>query len=167
MDGTRYEMLEELALLALKLKSKISVNVLSNSHQDSAGGNDCRLHSKYVSVVQKLRAQFGDVFINPEPFLSVIKLGGLDVFGCRAMDIAMAIKPDGSVCLPCTRFSKKQLKGDLRKIFFGEGVEELRKLQGKDPNCEGCAMGCMSSASGLLTLKGQISTINRFARSII
>lgn len=167
MDDTPYEMLEELALLARKLKSKVSVNVLSNSHQDSGGGNDCRLHSQYVTVVQRLKAQFGDVFINPEPFLSVVKLGGLDVYGCRAMDVAMAIKPDGSVCLPCTRFSKKQLKGDLREIFYGEDAEELRKLQGKDPNCEGCAMRCMSSASGLLTLKGQVATFNTYARSII
>ena len=167
MDETPYEMLEELALLARKLKSKVSVNVVSNSHQDSGEGNDCHLHSQYVTVVKRLKAQFDDVFIDPEPFLSVIKLGGLDVYGCRALDIAMAIKPDGSVCLPCTRFSKKQLKGDLREIFYGESAEELRKLQGKDPNCEGCAMRCMSSASALLTLKGQLSTLNTYARMIV
>ena len=79
----------------------------------------------------------------------------------------MAIKPDGSVCLPCTRFSKKQLKGDLREIFYGESAEELRKLQGKDPNCEGCAMRCMSSASALLTFKGQLSTLNTYAKMIV
>jgi MoaA/NifB/PqqE/SkfB family radical SAM enzyme len=167
MDGTPYEMLEDLALLARDLKSKISVNVLSNSHENSGGGNDCRLHSQYISVVQKLKAEFEDVFIDPEPFLSIIKLGGLDIFGCRAMDVAIAIKPDGSVCMPCTRFSKKQLEGNLKTIFYGKDAEELRTLQGKDPNCEGCAMRCMSSASGLLTLKGQVSTFNTYARSII
>ena len=83
------------------------------------------------------------------------------------MGIAIAIKPDRSVCLPCTRFAKKQLKGDLKEIFYSENAEEFRKLQGKDPNCEGCAMRCMSSASGLLTLKGRISIFNTYARSII
>lgn len=167
MDGTPYEMLEELALLARDLKSKISVNVLSNRHEDSGRGNDCHLHSQYISVVQKLKAEFDDVFIDPEPFLSVIKTGGLNVFGCRAMDIAIAINPDGSVCMPCTRFSKKQFDGDLKEIFYGEDTEELRALQGKAPNCEGCAMRCMSSASGLLTLKGQFSTFSTYAKSIV
>lgn len=167
MHDTQYEMLEELAYLARKLKSKISVNVLSNSHQDSGSGNDSRLHTQYVAIVKKLKRKFSDVFIDPEPFLSVIKLGGLDIFGCRAMDVAIAIKPDGSVCMPCTRFSKKQFKGDLREIFFGKDAEELRKLQGNHTNCEGCAMRCMSSASGLLTIKGQVSAFNTYARGII
>ena len=59
------------------------------------------------------------------------------------------------------------ISGDnLRKIFYGEEAEELRRIQGKDPLCKGCAMRCMGSASGLLTLKGQFATLDTYGRSI-
>ena len=166
-DGSSHQMLKDLALVARDLKAKISVNVVSNSHENSVEGNNCYLNFDYISAMQKLKAEFEDVFVDPEPFLSVIKLGGLNVYGCRAMDVAISIKADGSVCMPCTRFSKKKFDGGLKEIFYGKDAQELRLMQGKDSNCEGCAMRCMSSASGLLTLKGQVSTFNTYARSII
>jgi MoaA/NifB/PqqE/SkfB family radical SAM enzyme len=165
-DDTTYIMLEELAQLAQELKCKISLNVLTNSFEENVQGNETHLYHRYLETIKKLQNQFSGVLVNHEPFLSIIKLGGLDIFGCRAMDVAISIKPDGKVCIPCTRFSKFEMEGNLKNIFYSDEAEELRRVQGKDSLCKGCAMRCMSSASGLLTVNGQISTLDTYGRSI-
>jgi MoaA/NifB/PqqE/SkfB family radical SAM enzyme len=159
MDDTPYEMFEKLADLAQKLKIKMSLNVFGNSFVENNHGYDTHQiderYANYISIMRKLRAQFGDVIFSPEPLLSIIKEGGLDVFGCRAMDVAIAIQPDGSVSLPCQRLSTKKFKGNLREVYFGEEANKLRKTQGKDPICKGCDLRCMGLASSLLKVKGQ------------
>lgn len=171
MDSTPYEMMENLAKTAQELNVQLSLNIHGNSHEEignpETSWSKNGLYSKYISMLNKLRAKYGNVISNPEPYLSVVKLGGLDKYGCRAMDIAIAIGADGTVCLPCTRMPKLQMKGNLREIYYGEQIDEIRKLQGRDPLCEGCGMRCMSSASALLQLKGQASIINAYAKVLM
>lgn len=169
-DETSYPMLEHLCLLARDLKVKIVINIHIN-HDDEertyTSWQKLGRNAKYIEALTRLKEEFPDVLVNPEPFLTVAKLGGLEIYGCRAMDVAIAIKADGSVCLPCTRFSEYQTKGRLKDIYYGPKAEEIRKLQGTDPLCEGCLMRCMTSASALLQVRGQLSLLDTYAKSFL
>ncbi len=54
------------------------------------------------------------------------------------------------------------MKGDLREIYYGAEAEELRGLQGRASLCKGCNIRCMSSASSLLNVRGQLSLFDAF-----
>ena len=105
------------------------------------------------------------MFANPEPYLTILKLGGLNNYGCRAMDVSISIKPDGSVWLPCTGLAKITSKRNLREVFFSQEAEELLDLQGKDEGCIPCTIRCMSSASALLNFRTQVSIFDSYCRS--
>jgi MoaA/NifB/PqqE/SkfB family radical SAM enzyme len=174
MEDTPSEMIEELVVLAKSLGANISVNAIGRNLSDQSLSSELQgeeggegIHSSYVSLMNKLRHKYGRVCSNPEPFLSVVKAGGLDVYGCRAMDVAISIKPDGSVWMPCTGLGKSKMKGDnLREIYYGAEAEELRGLQGRAPLCKGCNIRCMSSASSLLNVRGQLSLFDAFVSSV-
>ena len=130
------------------------------------GWKENNVDAMYLSALDRLTHEFSDVMANPEPFSSVVRSGGLDVYGCRAMDIAISIKADGSICLPCTQVPQKIKKGDLKAIYYSPEAEEIHKTQGKKPECSGCLMRCMSSASAMLNTRGQIALFNTYAKNL-
>jgi len=106
------------------------------------------------------------VVANPNPFLSVLEIGGLDKYGCRAMDVAISIKADGSVHLPCTGMDYRA-KGNISQIFYGEEADELRLMQGRHSVCQGCSIRCMITASSLLKASGLQSIFQTYARNVL
>lgn len=170
-DESSYPMIEELAKLCQDLKIQMILNIhIFNGDQGEKvrsyyGWRENNIDSLYLAALDRLKKKFGNVMANSEPFSSVVRLGGLDVYGCRAMDIAINIKADGSVCLPCTQFPQKIKKGNLEKIFYSAEAEEIRKTQGRKPECSGCLMRCMSSASAMLNIRGQMSLFDTFAKN--
>ena len=171
-DDTTRQDLEDLAMLASDLGVQISLNVATKNLYSGAGeigfikaegGNS--LHSDFIDTIDEVRLKHGEIFANPEPYLSIIKLGGLQNYGCRAMDVSISIKPDGSLCLPCTGLAKLTSKKNLREVFFSPEAEELLDLQGKDDVCIPCTIRCMSSASALLNIREQFSTFDSYSRS--
>jgi hypothetical protein len=120
----------------------------------------------YLSTLERLKEEFGNAIANPEPFSSIVRSGGLNIYGCRAMDFAINIKADGSVCLPCTQFPQNIQKGDLKAIYYSPEAEEIHNTQGKKPECSGCLMRCMGSASAMLNLNGQAALFNTYAKRL-
>ena len=116
--------------------------------------------------MNKLGNEFGNTVSNPNPYLAVMKKKGLDVYGCRAMDVAISIKADGSINLPCTGLIIESKKGSLRDIYYSDSAEELRKLQGVHPNCYQCSIQCMSTASAMLNLSGLVSIFDKYIKSL-
>ena len=171
-DESSYPMLEELAKVCQSLGIQMSVNILAinSEHGEKAksyyGWKQTDVGSMYLSALDRLKKKFGNTMANPEPFSSLVRLGGLDVYGCRAMDIAISIKADGSVCLPCTQFPQNIKKGDLREIYYSPEADEIHHTQGKKPECSGCLMRCMSSASAMLNLNGQTALFNSYAKNL-
>jgi len=166
--------LEELVGIARGLKIQLSLNVLGRSlnAQDrlsAKGKNDSLLNSQlfrgYAASLRSLRRTYGNTIANPDPYLDILNQGGLDVYGCRAMDIAICIKADGSVTLPCNGLALKQAKGRLRDIYYADDTVELRALQGKHPACAECSIRCMGMASSLLKLRGIIAIFDSYTRS--
>lgn len=171
---TSYDMLGKLANIAQSFKIQLSLNVLGRSLNDNPSDLNARnssdlntpLFAKYLSVLQKLRKSYGRVISNSEPIPTIIQQGGLNVFGCRAMDIAISIKPDGAVSLPCTGFYLKLLKGNLKEIYYGDEATKLRVYQGKHPMCKGCYIKCMCSASALLKTKGLVTILDSYIKTL-
>ncbi len=89
--------------------------------------------------------------------LDMIRRGGLDKIGCKAMNIAIALKPDGSLVFPCGDFPKKTFKGNLKKIYFSKEAEKQREMQGKYWFCKNCYIRCMGFPSMLLNPKCMLS----------
>ena len=171
-DESSYPMLEELAKVCQSLGIQMILNILAinSEHGTKAkshyGWKRTDVGSMYLSALDRLKKKFGNTIANPEPYSSVVRLGGLDVYGCRAMDIAISIKADGSVCLPCTQFPQNIQKGDLKAIYYSPEAEEIHNTQGKKPECSGCLMRCMGSASAMLNLNGQAALFNTYARRL-
>ena len=57
-------------------------------------------------------------------------------------------------------------KGNLREIYYGSEAEEIHNTQGKKPECSGCLMRCMSSASAMLNMRGQIALFSTYAKNL-
>lgn len=172
---TSYKMLEELVNIARLLNIQISLNILSRNfnienpdvvlHQKNTYLNPTFFH-EYVSTISRLKKDYGNVIANPNPYLAVIQEGGLEIYGCRAMDIAICIKSDGSISLPCNGLPLKLAKGNIKEIYYGKKAADLRPLQGKHPLCKGCTIRCMASASALLKSKGFIAIFDAYIRNM-
>jgi MoaA/NifB/PqqE/SkfB family radical SAM enzyme len=171
---TSYGMIQELVAVATRCKIQISLNMLGrnlNAQDPGPAGDrsDSYLSSKlflgYASTMRALRQEYGNTIANPQPYLGILSQGGLDTYGCRAMDIAICIKSDGSVTLPCNGLSLKCVKGRLEDIYYAEDTKKLGSLQGKHPVCAGCGIRCMAAASSLLKLRGIIAIFDSYVRS--
>ena len=171
-DESSYPMLEELAKTCQSLGVQMILNmlVINSEHGEKAksyyGWKENDLGSMYLSALDRLKKKFGNTMANPEPFSSIVRSGGLDRYGCRAMDFAISIKADGSVCLPCTQFPQNIQKGDLREIYYSPEADEIHHTQGKKPECSGCLMRCMGSATAMLNLNGQTALFNTYAKNL-
>lgn len=170
-EDTSRQDLEDLAKLASDLGVQISLNIFSkNLYSGEMAKNDSTetkdsLHADFFRIIDEVRLKYPKVFANPEPYLTILKLGGLNNYGCRAMDVSISIKPDGSVWLPCTGLGKITSKRNLKEVFFSQEAEELLDLQGKDEGCIPCTIRCMSSASALLNFRTQVSIFDSYCRS--
>jgi MoaA/NifB/PqqE/SkfB family radical SAM enzyme len=123
--------------------------------------------SNIVTRIRRFQALHKEVIGNLNPYLSVLKVGGLDQYGCRAMDVAISIKADGSVSLPCTGMAKHREKGNLKSIFYGSEAARLRLIQGRHPLCQGCSIRCMATASALLKASGFLSICDTYRKEAL
>ena len=105
---------------------------------------------EFIQNVLKLKKKYGNVVASPKSYLMLIQKGWLEKIGCRNMEIAIGIKPDGSMSIPCSGFPAVTLNGDLRKAWFSEEANQARKAQGKYWFCNRCLFRCTSFATMLL-----------------
>lgn len=172
-DETSYETLRRLAELARSMRVHMKLTVIGKRLNIKPGGelrfehhDQPAIFAKYVSALSRLQEEFSDTLANPEPFLSIIAQGGLDVYGCRAMDISISIKADGSVSMPCTGIQDSLRKGRLRDIYYSSEAIKIRERQGRFMECSHCTIRCMASASALLRMSGCISIFNSYIGSL-
>ena len=172
IDESSYPMIAELAKICqtLGIQMILNIHVFSGAQGEKVksyyGWKENDKGAMYLSTLERLKEEFGNAIANPEPFSSIVRSGGLNIYGCRAMDFAINIKADGSVCLPCTQFPQNIQKGDLKAIYYSPEAEEIHNTQGKKPECSGCLMRCMGSASAMLNLNGQTALFNTYAKNL-
>lgn len=103
-----------------------------------------------------------------EPSLGILKMGGLEKFGCLAMHTAICIKPDGSVVIPCAEFPKVVKKNDdLNAVYYGKQSEQARKDQGNYWFCDNCQLTCMMMSTSLVRLSPLISIARQYLPQVV
>jgi MoaA/NifB/PqqE/SkfB family radical SAM enzyme len=68
---------------------------------------------------------------------------------CKAASTTLVISPDNKLILPCYHLGEKEfdIRGNLYELYHGAEVEELKKLEGRLPGCEGCVINCYMQPS--------------------
>lgn len=165
------DILSELVATAKELNVKIVINIqgvnINLKEKGSLNGHKSNLYKEYMNTIAELRNKFPNTVLNCEPIPAIIKKGGLDKFGCRVMDVSISIKSDGNVSLPCTGLSKLDFgKASLKQIFYSQDAIKIAKLQGLYPECTGCVIKCMCSASSLLKLSGIVSISKSYIKNL-
>jgi len=172
---TSFDMLEELINLAKDMETRITIknmgrNINADIKKDQGSLEYNNIASgyfhNYMKTVSALREKYSRIVVNPEPLVTVIKRGGLDIYGCRAMDIAVCIKADGSVSLPCNGLSVKLFKGQLKEAYYSKETIDLRAVQGRHTVCKGCNIPCMVQASALLKVSGLFAILKTYKENI-
>jgi len=167
--------LDEYLEFAQQHMIQVSVNMLGKSINDQSKWLQQDLFETqlpaglqgFLQYMAGINQKYRGIIANPEPLLKIIRSGGLNYFGCRAMDSAIAIKHDGSICMPCTGLKMKEQKGAIKQVYYGVEAENIRAFQGRYPACRGCYIKCMSMASGLLQLRGLVPIGYSYVRTIL
>ena len=95
------------------------------------------------------------VYLN-EAFISLIEDGGNHLSDpiCKAGSSTIVISPHNELISPCYHLNKKQFKinDDLNDIYASEAVKKALSMEGKLPECEGCAINCYMQPSFAIEL---------------
>ena len=172
MEKTSFSLLEELVKIAKSFKLQLLLTVCArnlndfNNQSSDDYARTISLFKDYKRDIVNLKKKYPKTVANPNPYLSVLSAGGLDSFGCRAMDIALSIKADGSISFPCNGLSLHLFQGNIRQAYYGPMSEKFRQIQGKHQSCRACAIRCMASASALLRFRGILSVFDSYIRSL-
>jgi len=68
---------------------------------------------------------------------------------CKAASTTLVISPKNELVLPCYHLGKKEypINGDLVNLYKSDEVQKLASLEGRLPECEGCAINCYMQPS--------------------
>lgn len=68
---------------------------------------------------------------------------------CKAASSTIVISPDNELLLPCYHLGidAVPINDDLFRLYKSEKVQKLIELEGKYPQCEGCAINCYMQPS--------------------
>lgn len=121
-----------------------------------------------LEKIKELHRLYPESISAGEPSLGILKMGGLEKFGCLAMDTAICIKPDGSVVMPCTEFPEIVEKNDdLRAVYYGKQARQARKDQGKHWFCNNCQLTCMIMSTSLVRWSPLISIARQYLPQVV
>ena len=165
--------LTAVATLAAERRVRLAVNVMGRNINRAIDAGPSRpdvadpLFGGYLRSLKDLKRRFGPVLASAHPMPAVLRCGGLDRYGCRAMDIALCLKPDGRVSLPCNGLPLVVADGDIKAIFYGPRAARLRRIVGRHRRCRGCTIKCMASASSLLRIDGLIGIAGAYLPQLV
>src|SRR5699024_8996534 len=90
------------------------------------------------------------VYIN-EAFIALRKDGGNHIEDpvCKAASATIVISPEDHLLLPCYHLGIESIPiaGNLYDLYRSAQVQELIKMEGRYPECEGCAINCYMQPS--------------------
>lgn len=90
------------------------------------------------------------VYLN-KAFLTLRKSGGNDISKpvCKAASSTIVISPENKLVLPCYHLGIKEIpiQDNLLTLYQSSAVQELVKLEGRMPACQGCSINCYMQPS--------------------
>jgi MoaA/NifB/PqqE/SkfB family radical SAM enzyme len=104
----------------------------------------------FLELLSECELDYPDVLANPGFYRTLLSEGGLGK-RCRALDVSLNIKPDGTVSLPCDAFALERLAGDLPQIWAKmQTLHEMKAGLGSYAFCKDCYKRCIAFPSLLL-----------------
>ena len=95
------------------------------------------------------------VYLN-DAFISLIEDGGNHINNpvCKAGSSTIVISPHNELISPCYHLNKEQFKinNDLGDVYSRKEVQQTLSMEGKLPECEGCAINCYMQPSFAIEL---------------
>lgn len=115
--------------------------------------NDVKNHGGLsIENLNKLSkmGKYKNTYLN-NAFVKLRKDGGNHISKpiCKATSSTIVISPENKLLAPCYHLDKKafQIDDNLETIFHSEEYNEIKKQEGKFPECEGCAINCYMQPS--------------------
>ncbi|HET8860415.1 radical SAM protein [Marivirga sp.] len=122
------------------------VNPIFDYNTVETGGGLHKNNLDYLSQIGKKK----NIYLN-DAFIELRKNGGNHVANpvCKAASSSLVISPKNELVLPCYHLGKKEfsINGDLFNLYKSDEVQKLAALEGKLPECEGCAINCYMQPS--------------------
>jgi MoaA/NifB/PqqE/SkfB family radical SAM enzyme len=107
------------------------------------------IHSEALDILE----QWGKkklVYIN-QGFIELRRNGGNKTAKpvCKAATSTVVISPENKLILPCYHLGEKEIAiaGKLFETYYSQESEEIKKLEGRLPGCEGCVINCYMQPS--------------------
>jgi MoaA/NifB/PqqE/SkfB family radical SAM enzyme len=112
------------------------------------------LSQKSLNILSQWGKKKG-VYLN-QGFITLRKNGGnhIDNPVCKAGSTTLVISPDNQLVLPCYHLGKVSftIKNNLYDLYHSQEVQEIVKMEGKLPECEGCTVNCYFQPSFAVSL---------------
>jgi len=122
------------------------VNPIFDYNAVETGGGLSDENLDYLSQMGKKKS----IYLN-DAFIELRKNGGNHVQDpvCKAASSSLVISPKNELVLPCYHLGKKEfpIAGDLVNLYKSDKVQKLVALEGRLPECEGCAINCYMQPS--------------------
>lgn len=120
----------------------------------------------FLLLLDEFEKDYSDVIANPKFYRKIIENGGLGK-ACRAMDVALSIKPDGRVAVPCDAFTLRMLEGSMQDIWGQiQTMNDIKNKLGEYGFCSYCYKRCIAFPSMLLNFKNLVDLISSYLPSI-
>lgn len=115
------------------------------SYNEVGGG----LNEAALNAMEEWAWQPG-LYVN-EAFLTLRRDGGNHTSRpvCVAASTTLVISPENKLVMPCYHLGLEEIaiEGELYKLWHSSHVQELVKLEGRHPKCEGCVVNCYMQPS--------------------
>ncbi|WMN07429.1 radical SAM protein [Marivirga arenosa] len=122
------------------------VNPIFDYNAVETGGGLTQENLHYLTKVSRWK----NIYLN-EAFIKLREEGGnhVDDPVCKAASSSIVISPKNELILPCYHLGKQEfpIQGDLYNLYKSDEVQKLAALEGRLPECEGCAINCYMQPS--------------------
>ncbi len=152
--------------LSMVVCSNRTGEVSESAYPFAVAQTSCRIkEGVFLEWMRYFRNEFPDVVANPKSYDRLVRRGGIGR-GCRALDVGLNIKPDGTVSVPCDAFALRSLRGDLREIWSElTSLHEVKQNLGAYPFCANCYKRCVAVPSMLLSNSGFVDVLLSYGRA--
>ncbi len=97
----------------------------------------------FISLAESLHREFGNAVTSPFMYRLLARSGGLAGLGCRAADVSVTVRPDGSFSFPCNDFPVEVVRGDIGSVMRSSAARRARSKQGSYWFCRDCYSRCV------------------------
>ncbi|MDH5398294.1 MAG: radical SAM protein [Cyclobacteriaceae bacterium] len=91
-----------------------------------------------------------NVYLN-EAFITLRQNGGNDLKHpvCKAASSSVVISPDNKLVMPCYHLGMESfpIEDALYDLYRADKIKQLRSMEGRYPECQGCAINCYMQPS--------------------